>query len=94
MIYTDKVFVNTAKTVFAYFVVHVSTAFISGKMSYWGYKLGIWILSFIAMLLFLSDYAETWCKKNEAPKEDEAEINRKITGCIGYARRKIKHSLM
>ena len=42
MIYTDKVFVNTAKTVFAYFVEHVSTAFISGKMSYWGYKLGIY----------------------------------------------------
>ena len=34
------------------------------------------------MLLFHSDYDESWCKKNDAPKEDEAEINRKITGCM------------
>ena len=62
-------------------------------MSHRGYKLSSCVLSFIVMLLFLSDYAETWCKKNEAQKEDEAEINRKITGCMGYARKKNKDNL-
>ena len=31
--------------------------------------------------------------KNNATKEDDAEINRKITGCIGYARKLLKSSL-